>query len=64
MLVQNYVNGKWVESRSEARYLDINPATEEPIAEVVKSDERDVEAAVEAAAAAYEKWRKVPAPKR
>ncbi|MCS7251676.1 MAG: aldehyde dehydrogenase family protein [Thermoflexus sp.] len=64
MLVQNYVNGKWVESRSEARYLDINPATEEPIAEVVRSDERDVEAAVAAAAAAYEKWRKVPAPKR
>ncbi|MFN3929556.1 MAG: aldehyde dehydrogenase family protein, partial [Thermoflexus sp.] len=64
MRVQNYINGKWVDSYSEARYLDINPATEEPVAEVVRSDERDVEAAVEAAAAAFEKWRKVPAPKR
>lgn len=64
MLVQNYINGRWVEAQSGERYVDLNPATEEPVAEVVKSDERDVAAAVEAAAAAFEKWRKVPAPKR
>ncbi|MBO9360951.1 MAG: aldehyde dehydrogenase family protein [Thermoflexus sp.] len=64
MRVRNYINGEWVEARSEEWYLDLNPATEEPVAEVVKSDERDVAAAVEAAEAAFEKWRKVPAPKR
>ncbi len=64
MQVRNYINGKWVEARSGEWYVDLNPATEEPVAEVVKSDERDVAAAVEAAEAAFEKWRKVPAPKR
>ena len=42
MLVQNYINGRWVEAQSGERYVDLNPATEEPVAEVVKSDERDV----------------------
>src|SRR5206468_27013 len=41
-----------------------NPATGELIGVVPESDERDVAAAVEAAARAFEKWRKTPAPRR
>lgn len=49
MRVQNYIGGQWVEAHSGAVFTSINPATEDPVAEVANSDTRDVEAAVEAA---------------
>lgn len=64
MLVTNYIGGRWVEALSGETFPSINPATEEVIADVVCSDQRDVEAAVEAAAQAFDGWRLTPAPKR
>ncbi len=64
MLVQNYIGGEWVDARSGKTFATINPANEELVADVARSDGRDVEAAVEAAARAYPSWRLTPAPKR
>ncbi len=62
---KNLINGRWVESATGATFENRNPAdTREIIGIFQDSDERDVQAAVEAAQRAYEKWRLVPAPKR
>jgi alpha-ketoglutaric semialdehyde dehydrogenase len=62
---RNFINGEWVESRSGKAYEDRNPAnTDELVGMFVASTDEDVDAAVEAAAEAYKKWRLVPAPKR
>ncbi|HEX9532079.1 MAG TPA: aldehyde dehydrogenase family protein, partial [bacterium] len=42
----------------------MNPATGEVLGHVPKSESADVVAAIEAAKAAFEKWRKYPAPRR
>jgi acyl-CoA reductase-like NAD-dependent aldehyde dehydrogenase len=63
-LVRNFIGGKWVESHSGDTFDSINPATEELIAPVAKSDGVDVAAAVEAAKRAYNGWRLTPAPRR
>jgi aldehyde dehydrogenase (NAD+) len=48
-----YINGAWVQPAGQ-RVLDvINPATEAPIGQVALGDERDVDAAVAAAKAAF-----------
>src|SRR5271167_2813477 len=58
--VRNYVNGQWIESRA-AEWLDVtNPATGDIIAKAPLSDASEVNAAVEAAAAAYPEWRRTP----
>src|SRR6202167_4205312 len=58
--VPNYVNGQWVES-SATEWLEVtNPATGETIARTPLSDAAEVNAAVEAAAAAYPEWRRTP----
>src|SRR3982750_2517576 len=54
------INGKSVES-SDARCIDIeNPATRVVIAQVPRGTEADVDAAVRAAAKAFEEWKRVP----
>jgi acyl-CoA reductase-like NAD-dependent aldehyde dehydrogenase len=63
-LVRNYIGGRWVDSRSGATFDTINPANEQVIAPVVLSAAEDVNAAVDAAKAAYPSWRLVPAPRR
>ncbi len=62
--VKNLINGEWVEARSGETFESINPATEEALGTVTRSGAEDVEAAVEAAKAAYDAWRLTPAPKR
>src|SRR5271155_5455939 len=58
--VPNYVNGQWVESTA-TEWLDItNPATGEVIGKAPLSDTSEVNAAVEAAAAAFPEWRRTP----
>jgi malonate-semialdehyde dehydrogenase (acetylating)/methylmalonate-semialdehyde dehydrogenase len=58
--VPNYVNGQWVESNA-SEWLDVvNPATGETIAQTPSSSASEVNAAVEAAAAAYTEWRRTP----
>jgi aldehyde dehydrogenase (NAD+) len=61
---KNYINGKWVEARSGEEFERKNPATGELIGTYAKSDARDVDDAVQAAKAAFAKWRLYPAPKR
>src|SRR5271168_4359030 len=58
--VPNFINGQWVESTA-VEWIDVNnPATGECIAKAPLSGATEVNAAVEAAAAAYPEWRRTP----
>lgn len=59
-----YVGGRWVEGKSGKRFTSVNPANGEVLGEVALGDVEDVQRAVEAAKAAFEPWRKTPAPRR
>jgi acyl-CoA reductase-like NAD-dependent aldehyde dehydrogenase len=62
---KNYINGKWVDSKSKETFKSINPANKEEVIGVIsKSGREDVDDAVEAAREAYEGWRLTPAPRR
>jgi alpha-ketoglutaric semialdehyde dehydrogenase len=62
---KNFINGDWVDSRSGTAYENRNPAnTDELVGMFVSSNSDDVDAAVDAAKFAYDKWHLVPAPKR
>jgi alpha-ketoglutaric semialdehyde dehydrogenase len=62
---KNFINGEWRDSRSGEAYENRNPAnTDELVGMFASSTQEDVDAAVDAAKAAYEKWRLTPAPKR
>jgi aldehyde dehydrogenase (NAD+) len=63
--IKNYVNGKWLDSKSGETFRSINPANRgEVIGIVPKSNREDVDQAVKAAREAYEDWRLTPAPRR
>jgi aldehyde dehydrogenase (NAD+) len=51
---QLFINGTWRPPLSGETYAPINPANEEPVAEVGKGDERDIDAAVTAARKAFD----------
>ena len=61
-LVRHYIGGQWVESGET--FESRNPATEELIAPIAKATVEQVDAAVQAAKAAYRGWRLTPAPRR
>src|SRR6202163_3115618 len=62
---KNFINGEWVDSRGGNAHENRNPANvDELVGMFVSSTSEDVDAAVDAATAAYKKWRLVPAPKR
>jgi acyl-CoA reductase-like NAD-dependent aldehyde dehydrogenase len=62
---QLFVDGAFRGGAGGARVTLINPATEEPLAEVAGADVRDVDAAVQSAQRAWEKdWRDLPPGKR
>lgn len=50
---QNYINGQWVDSIGGTPHQVINPATEEPVTEIVLGTAADVDAAVAAAREAF-----------
>jgi hypothetical protein len=60
------INGRWVDSASGKTFPTINPSTGEIITQVAESDAADVDKAVSAARAAFEKgaWRKMSASQR
>jgi acyl-CoA reductase-like NAD-dependent aldehyde dehydrogenase len=63
--VKNYINGKWVDSKSGETFQSVNPANkDEVVGTVSKSGPEDVDEAVATARAAYEGWRLTPAPRR
>src|SRR5215813_820376 len=62
---QNFIDGEWVASSTGETFENRNPAdTREVVAIFQKSGKDDVNAAVEAAKRAFERWRLVPAPRR
>ena len=63
-LVKHFINGRWVESQSGETFASINPANESVLAQAASGAGQDVALAVDAAKAAYDKWRLTPAPRR
>lgn len=62
---RNFINGEWVPAKSGRLFESRNPAdVTDCIGRFADSDERDVKAAVDAAAEAYRSWRLVPGPQR
>ena len=62
---RNFINGKWVEPSSGKYFKNINPANKENLLGIFPdSAASDVHKAVESAQSAFEKWSKIPAPKR
>lgn len=62
---KNFIGGEWVESRTGKTFENRNPANiDELIGVFQKSNQRDVEDALDAAKEAYRSWRLFPAPKR
>ncbi|MEZ5223739.1 MAG: aldehyde dehydrogenase family protein [Ilumatobacteraceae bacterium] len=59
-----YIDGRWVEPDSPERLDVINPATEEPIATIALGSERDVDAAIAAAAQAFPSFSKTTVKER
>jgi acyl-CoA reductase-like NAD-dependent aldehyde dehydrogenase len=62
---QNFINGDWRPSRSGEWIENRNPAdTRDVIGRFPRSTEADVDEAVAAAKAAFDGWRRTPAPRR
>ncbi len=58
------VGGEWVEASSESRFDVTNPATGEVVGSMPDAGPEDVEAAIDAAAAALDGWKSLPAIER
>ena len=56
---RHFYGGKHQEAMSKDVFYCINPATEEIITEIPEANERDIQAAVEAAKIAFEQWKKI-----
>ena len=54
-----YINGDWVEPKSERNLVSVNPATEAPLAEFADAGPADVDAAVDAARRAADGWQRL-----
>src|SRR5690242_20988234 len=64
-IYKNLIAGEWVEATTGETFENLNPAdTRDVVGIFQKSGKADVEAAVDAATRAFEKWRLVPAPRR
>src|SRR5215813_8143900 len=64
MTFRNHIGGEWVPAAAGRTVENYDPATGELIGHFPRSGQADVEAAVAAAKAAYDGWRRTPAPKR
>jgi malonate-semialdehyde dehydrogenase (acetylating)/methylmalonate-semialdehyde dehydrogenase len=58
--VKNYINGRWVESKSKETQDIINPATGELLAKTPMSTAEEAQAAIGAAKSAFDRWRRTP----
>jgi acyl-CoA reductase-like NAD-dependent aldehyde dehydrogenase len=59
-----YINGEWVAASGEGEIEVVNPATEEVIGSVPIGSQADVDAAVNAASAAFHSWSQSPIEER
>lgn len=55
-----FINGEWIESKSNIIFDDTDPGTGKIIAQVPVALEEEVDRAIEAAFNAFKKWRNVP----
>ncbi|WP_221567204.1 CoA-acylating methylmalonate-semialdehyde dehydrogenase [Alkalihalobacillus sp. TS-13] len=62
--IKNYVDGKWIESKSDKTEPVYNPATGEVIGNVPISTREELDEAVDVARKAFEEWSQVAVPKR
>lgn len=63
--LQNYIDGRWIDSVSGRRNRCVNPAdSDEILCEAQSSVPEDVERAIAAAARAFRGWAQTPAPRR
>lgn len=60
-IVKNYINGKWIESKAKETRDVFNPATGEVIAKTPMSTREETLEAINAAKAAFDRWRATPA---
>ena len=63
-ILKNFINGEWVEAKTEKYEQVPNPATGEILAEVPISTAEDVNDAVQAAKEAFRTWSKTAVPRR
>ena len=64
-ILKNFIDGQWTDSSSGRRVPDLNPAdTSEVVAEAPSSTAAEAAQACEAAAGAFDGWRRTPAPVR
>ena len=62
---KNLIGGEWFESRSGQTFENQNPANIKDVVGIFpRSNQEDVNQAVQAAAKAFERWRLTPAPRR
>ena len=62
---KNLIGGEWIEARSGKTFENLNPADTRDVVGIFQaSGKQDVDDAVSAAKAAFEKWRLTPAPRR
>ena len=54
---RHYIDGRWVDSHSEATIAVVNPATMQPFAEIPAGDSKDAAEAAEAARRAFPAWK-------
>ena len=60
MIGQHFIDGQWVEPASGERFLTIDPSTEEPIQEVARGSDADIDLAVDAASRAMKGLGAIP----
>jgi alpha-ketoglutaric semialdehyde dehydrogenase len=62
---KNFINGEWVPSVSGRTFENVNPANQHELIGIFqKSNQQDIDNAVDAAKEAYKSWRLTPPPKR
>ncbi len=62
---KNFIDGEWVEASTGETFENRNPADIHDLVGIFqKSSKEDVDAAIDAAHRAFQKWRLVPAPRR
>ncbi|HEV7378478.1 MAG TPA: aldehyde dehydrogenase family protein, partial [Dyadobacter sp.] len=62
--LKNYINGQWVDSRSDQFLNVLNPASQEVLAQVPAGNAQDVADAAQAAHEGFQEWRNTPVSKR
>lgn len=59
-LLQNYINGQWTDAAGTESLPVVNPANQQRLGQVPLSGANDVDRAAQAAAIAFQDWRRVP----